>query len=216
MIVHNVKQGSSEWLRARAGIVTASELHNLVTPKGKVRTGEGVDTYVYRKIAETWLTNQVESHRSFAMEQGSILEETARPWLALELGCPIDEAAFVTTDDRLCGASPDGMVRGSNIGVEIKCPEPTNHVRWVVEGVVPPEHLLQCLGGMYVTGADEWVFCSYRRLFPNLVVRVPRDPMMMDVIRGAVEAASERIKAGVALLHAAYATATVPDETHDF
>lgn len=216
MIVHNVKQGSVEWLRARAGIVTASELGSLVTPLGKVRTGEGTDTYVYRKIAEAWLGNQVESWSGYAMEQGSILEDEARPWLALELGCPIEEAAFVTNDERTFGASPDGMLRGTNIGVEIKCPQPTNHVRWLLAGDVPDEHRLQCQGGMFVTGADEWVFCSYRRGFPNLVVRVKRDPVLIGAIGEAVKAVHGRVAAGVALLHAAYATTHKADETHDF
>jgi hypothetical protein len=45
-----------------------------------------------------------------------------------------------------CGASPDGLVDDGL--VEIKCPNTTTHIGWVLAGVVPEEHkpqmILQC------------------------------------------------------------------------
>ncbi len=40
MKIVDCKQGSPEWLAARLGVVTASEVGALVSPLGKVRTGE--------------------------------------------------------------------------------------------------------------------------------------------------------------------------------
>lgn len=222
MIVHNVKQGSPEWMKLRAGIPTASELDALVSPTGKVRTGDTPRTYVYRKIAERYsVANGLgllnDNGSSFAMDQGSILEAEARPGLALELGLNIDPAAFVTTDDGLFGCSPDGLIRGTSIGVEIKCPQPVNHVRWLLGGVVPDEHLMQCHGGMFATGADEWVFYAYRRKFPNLIVRVKRDEKVIAAIAEVVARVTDEINEGYGRL-LAHEVADLPEpaESHIF
>ena len=55
MKILDVVQGSEAWLRARAGIPTASEFGNLVTPLWKIRSGDMVDGYLSRKLAERWI-----------------------------------------------------------------------------------------------------------------------------------------------------------------
>ena len=47
MKTHNCQQGSTEWFQARRGVISASEIDALVTPLWKVRTGEGVQTYLH-------------------------------------------------------------------------------------------------------------------------------------------------------------------------
>ena len=55
MKIHrNISQGSLEWNCLRAGKVTASELDRLVTPLGKVKTGDGPRSYLCEKVAEAW------------------------------------------------------------------------------------------------------------------------------------------------------------------
>ena len=48
-------QGTTEWFAARCGLVTASEVDALVTPKFAIRKGAGVDSYVCKKVAEKLL-----------------------------------------------------------------------------------------------------------------------------------------------------------------
>jgi hypothetical protein len=114
-----------------------------------------------------------------------MLEEEALPWLELELETAIDRVGFVTRDDGRVGCSPDGLVR-NHFGVEIKCPQPTQHVKNLLNGAVPGEYLAQIYGGMYVTGLEEWKFLSYRRGFPKLLVTVKRDEEIMDRIHEAL------------------------------
>lgn len=184
MIVLDVKQGTDEWLRARAGIPTASELDNIVSPTLKLRTGEMPQSYAARKVAERWLGYPMQSFSGGVMEQGSILESEAIPLLEIRLGATIERHGFITTDDGTFGCSPDGVFGCS--GLEIKCPQPPNHVRWLTRGGCPPEHLLQCHGGMYVTGAAEWKFVSYCRGLPLLMVRVTRSQEAIDAIGEAL------------------------------
>jgi hypothetical protein len=51
----DVVQGSADWLQVRAGIPTCSEFDALISPLGKIRTGEGPQTYLARKLAEKWI-----------------------------------------------------------------------------------------------------------------------------------------------------------------
>lgn len=182
----NVKQGSEEWLHARAGIPTASELDSLISPTGKIRTGQTPHTYLCRKLAEAWNGGPLQSFSGGVMEQGAILESEAVPWFELRTGLDVERVGFLLTDDGFFGASPDGMLPDGT-GLEIKCPQPTNHIAWLLAGDVPDEHRLQCHGGMYVTGAERWTFVSYCRGFPALVCELRRDEVVIELIRDALD-----------------------------
>lgn len=217
MKIIDVAQGSSEWLEARAGIVTASELDNLISPTMKVRDGETPKTYMHTKIAERWIGALVQSFGGGVMEQGSILEGEALPWFAINQRAKVRKVGLVLTDDGSFGASPDGLVDGE-YGVEIKCPQPPNHVKWLLAGTVPPAHLLQCYGGMYATGLAEWRFVSYCRDFPALVVRLKRDAMVMQLIAKTVGEFNESMSAEYKKLEEANGGPRIEstDESHPF
>lgn len=169
------EQGSVEWAQARAGIPTASEFDNLISPTWKIRTGEMPKSYLAAKLAEAWLGGPLIGFNVFDVEQGRILEEEARPWLELELNEEIAHPGLCLTDDGRVGCSPDGLLVMHFVGVEIKCPQPTAHVKYLLKGEVPPEYLAQIHGGMYVTGFKQWKFLSYSRGFPKLLLTVERD-----------------------------------------
>ena len=187
MKIHDVQQGTPEWLELRLGVPTASELDQLIAPSTlQIRKGEMPASYIARKLAERWLGRSVETASSWAMEQGSILESEARPLLSIRLGVEIRTVGFVTTDDGLFGASPDGLLDDGS-GVEIKCPLPATHFRYLMSGEVPPDYALQCQGGMYATGAKRWTFMSYCRGAPPLIVEVARDERAQEAIEVAVQ-----------------------------
>lgn len=202
MKIISVRQNTEEWLSARAGIVTASELANLVTPTWKVKSGQTVDSYFYEKLAERCMGAPIEnSGGSWAMEQGQILEKEALPWLSFTHEVKIERVGFVTTDDGMVGASPDGLI-GEDDGLEAKCPQPATHLKYLVGGVVPEQYLAQVHGSMYVTGRAWWKFMSYSRFFPPLVVHVERDEKIMAAIGDAVTAFNERLAQAYAKIKA--------------
>lgn len=186
MKIHNVKQGSPEWIALRLGIPTASELGNLITDKGQVRKGEMPRTYLMQKVCERWLGQPLFAFGGGAIEQGSLLEPEAIPWLCLEMGVDVKRPGFITDDTETLGCSPDAWVHG-RYGVEVKCPQPINHLKWLRSGECPEEHMLQCQGGMFVTGLDRWLFVSYRRDMPSMVVEVAKDNKYQDAILEATE-----------------------------
>lgn len=197
MKTHDVKQGSPEWLSARLGLATASEMDALVSPAGKIRTGQGPETYLYRKVAEHVLGFPLKDFGSFAMEQGSILENEARPWYSFSRDVEVKTPGFCTTDDGLLGASPDGLV-GEDGGLEIKCMQPENALRVLMENAVPDEYVIQVQTSLLVTGRAWWDFLSYSRQFPAVVIRVTPDAKLQAAIREAHAAFMLKFNAAVA------------------
>ncbi len=185
-------QGSDEWLAARLGIVTASEASSLLTPKFKIKEGAGVETYLYEKIAEWWTGEPLPSFNSFALEQGQVIEDDARNWLSNELGEEVRRVGFCQTEDGKCGCSPDGLCEKS--GWEIKCPQPTNAARWLLDGGIPDEHIVQVHFSLFVSGFSEWGFLSYRSRFPKHMFMAKRDQKIQDQIELAVEGFLDRFE----------------------
>ncbi len=186
MKIHPAEQGSVDWMLARSGIPTASEFDAILTPEFKPRTGEMPKTYIAKKIAEWWQGGPLASFNTFNMEAGQILEEEARPWYELQFGEEIQRVGLCLTDDERVGCSPDGLI-GEDMGIEIKCPEPHTHVRYILAGELPKDYAAQVHGGMFVTGRPLWRFLSYRRHFPSLVLLVERDEAIQAKIRDALE-----------------------------
>ena len=196
MKIHNVAQGSQEWLDLRAGIPTASEFDCLVSPTGEVRKGGMPKTYVAKKLAEWWQGGPLLEYNTFDMEQGQILEESAKPNFTVETDLEIKNVGFITTDDGRVGCSPDGLI-GDNSGVEIKCPKIETHVRYLLNGGLPKEYIHQVQGSMWVTGCQTWRFYSFRRRLPSLNLVIERDDAFQKAISEALEAFLASFDAGM-------------------
>lgn len=185
MIIHDCAQGENEWLQHRVGKVTASEFKNILTPHFKAKEGGAVNTYMYAKLAEAYRGKALPGFSSHATEQGQELEDEARNWYSLESDDDVHNVGFIEHDDRRCGCSPDALI-GEDGGLELKCPEPTNHVRYLIEGVLPEDYRTQVHGSLYVTGRKWWKFVSYRRSFPPFVLTVRRDEAICAKIQEAL------------------------------
>ncbi len=189
MRIVKCQQGTEEWLDARLGLVTASEVDALITSKWKIKDMDdaGPQTYLFTKIAENWLSKSLEGFTSFATEQGILLEKEARADFKIDHKCEIETVGFIVGDDRRCGCSPDGII-GNEAGVEIKCPQPTNAVRYAINGVLPPDYELQVHFSMFVSGFKRWHFLSYHRTLPKLDIVIERDKEKCATIGKALAA----------------------------
>lgn len=185
MIIHPCEQNTLEWLNLHLGIPTASGLDNLITPTGEIRKGEMPKTYLFKKVAESWRGRPLLDLNTFSTEQGMIIEEEARPFFELETDQKVRQVGFIMTDDGKFGCSPDGLI-GEDNGIEIKCPAAHTHVKYLVNGELPPEYVPQVHGSMYVTGFPRWTFLSYRRGFPPLILEIKRDETIIAAISEAL------------------------------
>jgi hypothetical protein len=191
MKIHkNIEQNSVDWQILRSGKITASECDSLVTPKGKVKEGAAADTLAIAKIAELWIGGPLPSFQGvFDVDQGKILEESAKPQFSFDTGIDIENVAFVETDDGRCGCSPDaGIFKDGQLvsGCEIKCPRMETHIRYLLDGKLPDDYVAQVQFSMWVTGCRNWHFYSYRRNFPALHLVIDRDEAFQAAITKAV------------------------------
>ena len=196
------EQGSLDWFNARAGKVTASEMDSLVTPLGKVKTGDGPRTYLMKKVAESWTGSALPQANAWDLDQGQFLEEYARPAFTLETGLDVKQVGFIESDDGFCGCSPDGLFSDDdryevNTGIEIKCPHLETHIRYLLDGVLPDDYVLQVQGSLYVTGFKKWVFYSFRRKMPSFKLEVLPDPKIQDAIKTALKSFKEQYDAAL-------------------
>lgn len=194
MKIHDFKQHSPEWNTVRLGKVTASEADSLVSPEGKIRTGEGPKAYLCRKVCEKILGYAQETGGTFQMDQGTIAETVALPWYAFTFDRDIRRVGFCESFDGRFGCSPDALV-GEDGGVEIKHPAPPLHLRYLIEGVVPKDYVIQVQFCLWVTGRRWWDFVSFSRQFNPLVVRVEKDPKLQDAISEALAQFADKFDA---------------------
>lgn len=186
MKIHDAfEQNSLEWLAARAGVVTASDFDQIMTPTFQSRTGEMPYSYLCLKLAEKWDGPQPQQY-SIDMDFGKILEENAIPFYEGAFDEKINRVAFITNDDGKIGCSPDGLL-GDEGGIEIKCPRMQTHVKYLLSGELPKDYACQVHGSMYVTGRPWWKFMSFHRKMPPLVLTVFRDEKIIAQIDSAVE-----------------------------
>lgn len=101
-----------------------------------------------------------EGFETYAMRRGRDLEPAARLEHETQSGHVVERAGFLLTEDRLFGASADGLI-GDDGGSEYKClisPEPLRDI--LIDGEFD-KFLDQVHGCMWISGRDWWDFCLY-------------------------------------------------------
>lgn len=187
MILAHIEQGSDEWFAARCGVVTASNFKAVMTGgRGKTRLN------YMRRLRDEIVTGRPAppTYQSAAMERGCKLEPRARDVYTEKSGHDVREVGIVYLDeDKRIAASPDGLI-GLEGGLEIKCPLPHNHMKYVQDGVVPTQYVPQVQGNLWVTGRDWWDFVSYAPEIANdshiMIHRVYRDESYIRRLRDEV------------------------------
>lgn len=195
MKIHNdIEQGSLDWELLRLGKVTASEADALVSPLGKVKTGEGPRTFLLKKLAEEWSGQSNQDANAWNLDQGRFLEEFARPAFTLETGLEVETVGFIESDDGRVGCSPDGLLDG-RVGLEIKCPHLPTQIGYLLDGKLPADYIVQIQFSLFVTGFSKWIFYSFRRKMPSLRLEIQPDPKMQESIKIALESFMEQYDA---------------------
>lgn len=162
----NAPQQTADWLKARAGHVTASRFKDVLA---KIKSGEAQTRAKYRLqlVTERLTGLPVEGYKNAAMAWGTEREPEARMAYEAATGEIVAEVGFLVHPTiQWCGASPDGLV-GADGMVEIKCPfESTVHVLTLIDGM-PSEHMAQIQGNLWVNGRKWCDFISYDPRLPE-------------------------------------------------
>lgn len=198
-------QGSDEWFNARKGILTASEMHLIITPTLKIASNEKERTHLYELLAQR-ITNYVEpSYVSDAMLRGQE-DEIDAVELYAKTYAPIKRVGFVTNDKWgfTIGYSPDALVGDDGL-VECKSRAQKHQIRTLVDYVdantIDPDFSIQVQTGLLVT-ERRWIdLVSYCGGLPMATVRVLPDAKIQEAIVAAATAFEDRMKAAMDKYH---------------
>ncbi|WP_332645077.1 lambda exonuclease family protein [Aeromicrobium sp.] len=197
----DVDQGSDEWLDLRRGLITASTIGRLITPKTIKPAGNPDSRALIAELAAERIAGwsdpvYVNSH----MQRGKDCEPLARD-LYSERYAPVTEIGFLVEDNVggngfKLGYSPDGLVSADGL-IEVKAPEAKTHIQTILSGEVPPGNMAQCQSGLLVSGRDWLDFLSYSPGLPMWRTRVLPDPRWAEAIIATVEQAELAIESMV-------------------
>jgi predicted phage-related endonuclease len=101
--IYELDQNSSEWDKLRLGKFTASDAQAIGND------GKGLETLVYKKVAEIMTQQIEESYMNSDMQRGHDFEAMARNAYEIETGKRVVQVGFVEMNSYV-GCSPDGLV----------------------------------------------------------------------------------------------------------
>lgn len=197
-----IEQRSPEWFAARAGVITASRVADLMA---RTKTGPSASRKnMITLLAVERLTGQcVETYTNAAMQRGVDMEAEALDAYAFEMGVSVDAVDFVKSAQFAnVGCSPDGIVGDVGL-VEVKCPAAmAKHVEALQSSAHAEEYRWQLQMQLLVTGR-EWVDAvSYDPRFPAglqlAIRRVFVDAEDHEALKAEIVKADAEIEAMVA------------------
>ena len=191
-------QGSDEWHAARCGLLTASEMHFIVTPTLKIASNDKERSHLYELLGQR-ITKHVEPrYVSDDMLRGQEEEVDAVEMYAKHYA-PIKRIGFVTNDKWgfTIGYSPDALV-GEDGLVECKSCNQKYQIRTLVDYVqhdkIDPDFMIQVQTGLLVSERKWLDLVSYCGGLPMATVRVFHDAKIQGAIVEAAVAFESRLQ----------------------
>lgn len=187
-------QGSDEWRMQRCGLLTASEMKKIITPK-KLDYAENKDekAHVYELAAQR-INNYVEpSYIGDDMLRGHDDESYARETYH-EKYAPVETVGFVTNDKWgfTLGWSPDGLV-GDNRAIEGKSRKQRFQIETIVNWSIPDDHVIQVQTGLLVSERDDMHYISYCGGMPMATIGAEPNKKIQDAIIKAATIFHEKL-----------------------
>lgn len=203
--LHNVEQGSDSWLSLRNGLLTASEVKLIMSPKTfKPADNANTRIHAFELAAQRINGPRLDQARfqSSDMIRGHEEEPIARD-LYIEQFADVEEIGFITNDDYglMLGYSPDGRVIGQRGGIECKSRVAKYQVQtaheWLTEGKIPEDYILQAHSAMIIADWDWIDLVSYSNGMDMIVMRVDRDAEIEAAILASCLAFEDKVQAAI-------------------
>lgn len=188
----HIDQGSEAWEEIRLGRFTSSEWHKLMDYgkrpmteaelKARPKTGKGSKTttvpdlttfsekghtYIRMKVAEVLTGQKQEDAYAYPLVYGKTMEPEGVLHYETKYGCVTETVGFQPFGDH-AGGSPDRVILGTKIGLEIKCPQTIDKQvdylyltdRQSLKDM-HPDYYWQCVTLMFFMDYEEWHFRTY-------------------------------------------------------
>jgi hypothetical protein len=195
LTIHDVEQGSQQWLDLRCGLLTASTIGKLLTATGKLADNETARGLILSLAAER-ITGHVEYiYPSIEMQRGTEDEPFAREAYAGHYADVTETGLMVLANDQYTiGYSPDGLV-GEDGLIEIKSRNPKVHLQTILADKPPAANLAQLFTGLFISGRSWIDYVSYCQGMPLWTKRIYRDDKWFVAIEDAALSFESRIAA---------------------
>jgi putative phage-type endonuclease len=196
-IIHDVLQGSDEWLAMRLGKITASRFKDVMTNGIGGSPSKTAESYMIELAIEAVTGKSLPFFENDAMRHGTETEPKARLMYELMTGNDVAEVAFIEHNE-FVGVSPDGLI-GVNGGIEIKCPNTKTQVERYLGAIgLPDDYKWQVHGCIWVAEREWWDFVSFDDRIDTaaqyLCTRVYRDEKIIKELDEKVKAFSESLQ----------------------
>jgi hypothetical protein len=193
-------QGSDEWLAARCGLLTASEMKLIVTPTLKAASNEKERAHLFELMAQR-ISGFVEPHYvSDDMLRGQSDEVDALILYAKHCA-PVQNIGFMTNSKWgfTIGYSPDALVGDAGL-CECKSRRQKFQIETICVNVwddaqttIPADFVIQVQTGLLVS-EREWIdFISYSGGMPLVVIRQYPDEKVQAAILEAAAGFEDRL-----------------------
>jgi exodeoxyribonuclease (lambda-induced) len=212
MIIVNCRQGTSEWLAARSGAITASCFADAISVLSRKSGNKnpGDPTAASDKYALDIAIERVsgkpygEPIKAWTLERGHEMEGFARMGYEARTGNLASESGVILTDDRKFGYSSDGLVGDDGL-IEIKCPVDSVKIMEMLETHDISEYEHQIQGGLWLSGRKWCDFIQYVPALENVgkdlfYKRVYRDDNFIDAMVEKLLTFEKRVTAYETLL----------------
>lgn len=196
MKVYICDQGSEEWHRMRAGVITASMFG---TARGRLKSGPNkgdfsaaAKDYAFRTAIERISGEPLdEGFETFAMRRGHELEPSARAEHEMQTGLVVQRAGFVLSEDGRYGCSADGLISDDG-GAEYKCFIDPAKLRSFHIDNDASDVFEQAQGCMWLTGRKWWHIGLYCPALASVGKQLwwrkfERDEEFIDAMRADLE-----------------------------
>jgi len=193
-------QGSDEWLQARCGLLTASEMKLIITPTLKIASNDKERAHLYELLAQR-ITKYVEPHYvSDSMLRGMEDEIDARLEYAKHYA-PVEDVGFITNDGDgkwgfTLGYSPDGLVGDDGL-IECKSRSQKYQIQTLCDYVpvdtIDPDFMIQVQTGLIVSERKWCDLVSYCGGLWMATVRVYPDEGIQTAIMTAASAFEQKL-----------------------
>lgn len=188
-VFYNVEQNTEEWTKLRCGKLTASEVHQLITPTLKIANNEKTKMLVYQKAAERITGLKEEVNIGWNGTRGHEDEVLAREAYADNYDVELRNGGFVVRDfgGFEVGYSPDGLMVFESAAIECKSRIHKHQLKVVCDGAIPEEHIMQIQTGLLVANLDYIDYISHSSGLPLWVLRCFPDEKIQSLIVAAAK-----------------------------
>lgn len=187
-IYEDLEQGSDEWHAARCGLLSASEMKKIITPKLKIADNAESRTHLYELLAQRIAGRVEPQFISDDMLRGHEDEIDARETYSDHFSA-VKTVGGISNDKWgfTLWYSPDGLVGDDGL-IECKSRLQKYQVQTLVLDRVPEEFVIQAQAGLLIAERQWLDFISYSSGWPMVSIRVEPDLVVQEAI---VEAATK-------------------------